>query len=96
MRGISVVAIGVALLLGRPALAVEALPAPDGAQADATAARTPASVPEKLICHREVEIGSLIAKRRTCMSARNWERNSKNAQDNLQELTKPGAFGPNG
>ena len=51
---------------------------------------------EKLICHKETVIGSLIAKKRVCMTQRNWDRNAKNAQDNLQELTKPGAFGPNG
>ena len=51
---------------------------------------------EKLICKRQEVIGSLIQKKRVCQTARNWARSEKHAQDELQEFTKPGAFGPNG
>ncbi len=85
--------------LAGAALAAETPAVPNattGSPAATTVVKVSEQDPEKLICHRETVIGSLIAKKRVCMTQRNWERNAKNAQDNLQELTKPGAFGPNG
>ncbi len=100
------------LLSAAPVMAAETPAAPTTAAAPpASAALTAPSIivesaapvikvsgpePEKLICRKEVVIGSLIAKRRVCATQRNWDRNTKQAQDNLQEFTKPGAFSPNG
>ena len=50
--------------------------------------------PEKLICRKQVVIGSLIAKKRVCATARNWERNEALAKEHLDILTAPGAFAP--
>ena len=52
--------------------------------------------PEKLICRKETVIGSLIAKKRVCATARNWERNEARAKEHLDILTAPGAFAPSG
>ena len=51
---------------------------------------------EKLICKKQVVIGSLIAKKRVCATARNWERNEALAKEHLEILTAPGAFAPSG
>jgi len=45
---------------------------------------------EKLICKKQEVIGSLIAKRRVCATARNWERNEALAKEHLDILTAPG------
>ena len=49
--------------------------------------------PDKLICKKQVVIGSLIAKRRVCATARNWERNEALAKEHLDILTAPGHTG---
>lgn len=45
---------------------------------------------EKLICKKQEVIGSLIAKKRVCATARNWERNEALAKEHLDILTAPG------
>ena len=71
------------------------------AQAGATSSQTGAALPkvggdpEKLICKRQEVIGSLIARKRVCATARNWERNEALAKEHLDVLTAPGAFSSN-
>jgi hypothetical protein len=50
---------------------------------------------EKLICHRQEVIGSLIQSKRVCATARNWQRMEQNAKDTLGILIAPGAYSPN-
>jgi len=45
---------------------------------------------EKLTCKKQEVIGSLIAKRRVCATARNWEHNEALAKEHLEILTAPG------
>ncbi len=71
------------LMSGASSLAAEAAP---GATPEA----------EKLICKKQVPIGSLIATRRVCATKAMWDRNAKNAQDQTQMFTQPGAWSPNG
>jgi len=90
--------LGVAAVISIPAFA----------QSGATASTQPSGVmpkvnvvlqdqvPEKLICKKQEVIGSLIAKKRVCANAANWERNEARAKEHLKILTEPGAFAPSG
>lgn len=40
--------------------------------ADASAAAKAAAMPDKLICKKERETGSLVKRRKTCMTAAQW------------------------
>ena len=77
--------------------------APVAAQSGATSPSQPNGAvptvggdPEKLICKRQEVIGSMIARKRVCATARNWERNEALAKEHLDILTAPGAFAPSG
>lgn len=54
-----------------------------GGQADAQAAE-PAK--ERLICRRETPIGSLIARRKMCMTASEWEKRSRDGNEQSRRL----------
>lgn len=41
---------------------------------------------EKLICRREVPIGSLIATRKTCLTALQWQKQAEDAQAELERM----------
>lgn len=41
---------------------------------------------EKLICRREVPIGSLIASRKTCMTALQWQKQAENAEAEAERM----------
>ena len=81
-------------------LAAAAITAPVVAQTGATAPSQTAETTlklatveadsEKLICKKQLVIGSLIAKKRVCATARNWERNEALAKEHLDILTAPG------
>lgn len=82
-------------------IAAALVAAPAFAQSGATSSPPTASATtpdpaERLICRKQEVIGSLIAKKRVCATARNWERNEALAKEHLEILTAPGAFAPSG
>ena len=62
------------------------------AQSEDVKSEAPAPVKEKLICRREVPIGSLIASRKTCMTKLQWakaERDGNEAGRRMVEDNRP-------
>lgn len=41
---------------------------------------------DKLVCRREVPIGSLIASRKTCLTALQWQKQAEDAQAELDRM----------
>lgn len=59
----------------------------------ASAMQQPAAVPapapasrEKMICKKTLEIGSLVKKKKTCLSASQWNRLSEESQNMGREM----------
>jgi hypothetical protein len=68
-----------------------ALPAPLLAQ---TAAK-PADDPDKVICRREVPIGSLIASRKMCLTKKQWqEREIRGNEEARRQMEENSARNP--
>lgn len=57
--------------------------APPAAPAAQPAAPDPA---DKMVCRRETPIGSLIASRKTCMTARQWQERAVNGNEQARKL----------
>ncbi|NNM77598.1 hypothetical protein HJG53_11825 [Sphingomonas sp. ID1715] len=65
------------------------------AAAPALAADQPATAPEaakeKLICKREVPIGSLIATRKICLTQTQWRKRTDDGNATARQLVEDGA-----
>lgn len=73
-------------------LAVATLAAGSLAQAqpiDADAPNEEANTEERVICKRVSVIGSLVKKRRVCMTAKQWTDVSTRSQEITSEMQKP-------
>lgn len=51
---------------------------------------------EKLICKREVPIGSLIATRKTCMTKAQWEAQGRDGNDEARRMIEMNQGRPTG
>lgn len=55
-----------------------------------TAATPPAEPPkEKIICRTDIETGSLIKKRKTCRTRKQWEAAYNTARETTEEMRAP-------
>lgn len=62
-----------------------------GTSPPAPAAQPPAPDPgNKMICRRETPIGSLIASRKTCMTAKEWQARAINGNEQARKLVYDG------
>jgi hypothetical protein len=62
--------------------------------AQPSAAPDPTEPKEKLICKREVPIGSLIASRKICLTKSQWEARAKDGNDQARKLVDDNAGRP--
>ena len=61
------------------------LPASD-TQLAAPTAFTSAGAPDRIICKKSVKTGSIAASERTCMTQRDWNRQSDDAKEMWEDL----------
>ncbi len=73
----------IAALLASPALA-----APEPVK--------PADVKERMVCKREVPIGSLIASRKRCMTKAQWELMERDGNEEARKMIYDNAGRPSG
>lgn len=78
-----IVALGVALALGSTA----------GWAADANDSKTtkPRNDPDRVVCRTENEIGSLVHKRKTCLTIAQWRELSSETGNNMEKREALGA-----
>jgi hypothetical protein len=62
-------------------VALALLASPLAAQASEPAKAATASDPDKVICKRQFETGSLVKSTKTCMTRREWERQASQSRD---------------
>ncbi len=75
-----------AMAAAAPAIAADAKPA------DAK----PAADKEKMICKREVPVGSLIASRKTCLTKAQWVQREKDGNEEARKMVYDNAGRPTG
>lgn len=82
------------LFLALPAMTL-ALATPSIAQTDAAKPAKPASDPNKVICKRETQIGTLVGGRKVCRTRAEWSVERNNAQRETERMQNQlGAQGP--
>lgn len=78
--------IAVALSLAAPAAASEPI----------SSAAKPADGKEKMVCRREVPIGSLIATRKRCMTKAQWAQLERDGNEEARKMIYDNAGRPSG
>ena len=77
----------VAMAVSAPALA---------ANASKPATAQPGADKDRLICHREVPIGSLIASRKVCLTKSEWEARARDGNEEARKLVYDNQTKPSG
>lgn len=73
------------LLVAGVALSSVAVAADEGVKPESALEKTE----ERMICKRVSTIGSLVKKRRVCMTSRQWKESAARSQDLTTEMQKP-------
>ena len=68
-----------------------AVAAPALAAAEQSTAQQPGADKDKLICRREVPIGSLIATRKVCLTKQQWQKRADDGNAMARALVEDGA-----
>lgn len=63
--------------------------APGDSQTDT--AQTPAKAEEKKICRKQIETGSLIKGKKICYTAKQWQKLSDDARDEVERTASMGS-----
>lgn len=63
---------------------------------DAAPAKAEKPAGEKMICRRETPIGSLIASRKTCMTAKQWQARAERGNDEARKMVYDNQGRPTG
>lgn len=88
-------ALGAALFL-IPAASTIAQVKPAEPAAAVTASPAAAPVPEKLICRSTIETGSLVKKRRSCLTRKQWSYVDDAQRDEARHMVQDNTSRPNG
>lgn len=72
------------------------IPAIAYAAGDPAPAKSEKPAGEKMICKRETPIGSLIASRKTCMTAKEWQARAMNGNDEARKMVYDNQGRPSG
>jgi hypothetical protein len=62
--------------------------------ADATKPAEPAADKDKMVCKREVPVGSLIASRKTCLTKAQWAQREKDGNEEARKMVYDNAGRP--
>lgn len=77
--------------------AMAATAAPAVAQSGGADARSDANLTEEeldqVVCRRDTVVGSRVAKRRTCMTRREWIRTQNSVRDGVADYLRSGSGG---
>lgn len=80
-------------LSASPAMLIAGL---DQAASPPPAAQAAPTDAERLICRREVPVGSLIASRKVCLTKAQWEARTRNGRDTAQRMVEENQGRPPG
>ena len=68
-----------------------AISTPGLASSDTAAPAQPGAAKDKVICRREVPIGSLIATRKICLTKTEWQKRADDGNATARQLVEDGA-----
>jgi hypothetical protein len=74
-------------------MTVAALLSHQAVPAQTAAPTADAAEDNKIICKREAELGSLVRKKKTCLTRAEWKRVAEGAQDTTRRLQAEGLGG---